>query len=63
ARQQLTMQDRMPPLLGRMWPHMSTVQWGIIREVGLGGVQRYRVIDRDHSLMVTLIERWDLATN
>ncbi|KAH9322522.1 hypothetical protein KI387_017161, partial [Taxus chinensis] len=30
---------------------------------GLGGVQRYRAIDRDHSLMVALIERWDTAAN
>ncbi|KAH9303506.1 hypothetical protein KI387_043868, partial [Taxus chinensis] len=63
ARQQLTMRDRMPPLLRRMWPHVSAVQWGIMCEVGLSRVQRYRVIDRDHSLMVALIERWDPATN
>ncbi|KAH9315859.1 hypothetical protein KI387_024486, partial [Taxus chinensis] len=42
---------------------VRTAQWGIMREVGLDGVQRYRVIDRDHSLMVALIERWDPATN
>ncbi|KAH9301381.1 hypothetical protein KI387_012964, partial [Taxus chinensis] len=63
ARQQLTMWDRMPPLLVRMRPHVSAAHWVIMREVGLGGVQRYRAIDRDHSLMVALIERWDPATN
>ncbi|KAH9301761.1 hypothetical protein KI387_013344, partial [Taxus chinensis] len=35
----------------------------IMLEVGLGRVQRYRAIDRDNSLMVSLIERWDPATN
>ncbi|KAH9306906.1 hypothetical protein KI387_011310, partial [Taxus chinensis] len=63
ARQQLTMRDRMPPLLVRMRPHISTAHWAIMREVGLGGVQRYRVIERDHILMVALIERWDPVTN
>ncbi|KAH9321408.1 hypothetical protein KI387_016047, partial [Taxus chinensis] len=63
ARQQLTMWDRMPPLLRRMRPHVSAAQWAIMREVGLGGVQRYRAIERDHSLMVALIERWDPVTN
>ncbi|KAH9325905.1 hypothetical protein KI387_006083, partial [Taxus chinensis] len=63
TRQQLTMQDRMPPLLGWMRPHVSVAQWGIMSEVGLGGVQRYRVINRYHSLMVSLIERWDPTTN
>ncbi|KAH9300434.1 hypothetical protein KI387_003637, partial [Taxus chinensis] len=63
ARQQLTMRDRMPPLLVRMRPHVSAAHWAIMREVGLGGVQRYRAIERDHSLMVALIERWDPATN
>ncbi|KAH9324224.1 hypothetical protein KI387_004402, partial [Taxus chinensis] len=63
ARQQLTMQDRMPLLLRWMRPHVSTAQWAIMREVGLGGVQRYRAIERDHSLMVTLIEIWDPVTN
>ncbi|KAH9317076.1 hypothetical protein KI387_018845, partial [Taxus chinensis] len=63
ARQQLTMRDRMPPLLRQMRPHVSETQWAIMREVGLGGVQHYRVIERDHSLMVALIEIWDLATN
>ncbi|KAH9304981.1 hypothetical protein KI387_009385, partial [Taxus chinensis] len=48
ARQQLTMRDRMPPLLRRMRPHVSPVNWGIMREVGL---------------TVSLIERWDLRTN
>ncbi|KAH9288245.1 hypothetical protein KI387_032362, partial [Taxus chinensis] len=63
ARQQLTMHDRMPPLLRWMWPYVSAAQWAIMREVGLDRVQRYRAIDRDHSLMVALIERWDPATN
>ncbi|KAH9303135.1 hypothetical protein KI387_014718, partial [Taxus chinensis] len=63
ARQQLTMRDRMPPLLSRMRPHVSAAHWAIMREVGLGGVQRYRAIERDHSLMVALIERWDPAAN
>ncbi|KAH9307023.1 hypothetical protein KI387_011427, partial [Taxus chinensis] len=57
------MQDRMPPLLRWMRPHVSVAQWAIMCEVGLGGVQRYRVIEREHSLMVALIERWDPATN
>ncbi|KAH9322296.1 hypothetical protein KI387_016935, partial [Taxus chinensis] len=57
------MRDRMPPLLRRMRPHVSAVQWGIMREVGLGGFQRYRAIYMDHNLMVTLIKRWDPATN
>ncbi|KAH9312013.1 hypothetical protein KI387_027048, partial [Taxus chinensis] len=59
ACQQLTMRDRMPPLLRQMRPHVSTAQWVIVHEVGLGGVQRHRAIDRNHSLMVTLIKRWD----
>ncbi|KAH9331924.1 hypothetical protein KI387_004032, partial [Taxus chinensis] len=53
----------MPPLLRWMRPYVSAVQWAIIREVGLDRVQRYRVVDRDHSLMVALIERWDPTTN
>ncbi|KAH9301867.1 hypothetical protein KI387_013450, partial [Taxus chinensis] len=57
ARQQLMMRDRMPPLLVRMRPHVSAAHWVIMREVGLSGVQRYRAIERDHSLMVALIER------
>ncbi|KAH9288341.1 hypothetical protein KI387_032458, partial [Taxus chinensis] len=57
------MRDRMPPLLSRMRPHISAAHWAIMREVGLGGVQRYRAIERDHSLMVALIERWDPAAN
>ncbi|KAH9328853.1 hypothetical protein KI387_000961, partial [Taxus chinensis] len=63
ARQQLIMRDRMLPLLGRMRPHVTAVQWSVMWEVGLSGVQRYRVVDRDHSLMVALIERWDPETN
>ncbi|KAH9330092.1 hypothetical protein KI387_002200, partial [Taxus chinensis] len=63
ARQQLTMRDRMPPLLVRMRPHVSAAHWAIMHEVGLDGVQRYRAIDRDHNMMVSLIERWDPATN
>ncbi|KAH9298911.1 hypothetical protein KI387_030593, partial [Taxus chinensis] len=35
ARQQLTMRDRMPPLLERMRPHVTAVQWVVMREVGL----------------------------
>ncbi|KAH9323164.1 hypothetical protein KI387_017803, partial [Taxus chinensis] len=59
ACQQLTMWDRMPPLLGWMWPYVTAAQWSVMREVGLGGVQRYRAMDRDQCLMVALIERWD----
>ncbi|KAH9300172.1 hypothetical protein KI387_011755, partial [Taxus chinensis] len=57
------MRDRMPPLLEWMRPHVTVVQWAVMWEVALGGVQRYRAVDRDHSLMVSLIERWDPATN
>ncbi|KAH9317559.1 hypothetical protein KI387_019328, partial [Taxus chinensis] len=52
-----------PSIKGRMRPYVTAVQWAIMREVGLGGAQRYRAVDRDHSLMVALIERWDPATN
>ncbi|KAH9325625.1 hypothetical protein KI387_005803, partial [Taxus chinensis] len=61
--QQLTMRDWIPPLLGWMRPHVTVAQWLVMREVGLGGVQRYRDVDRDHILMAALIERWDPATN
>ncbi|KAH9320987.1 hypothetical protein KI387_015626, partial [Taxus chinensis] len=49
ARQQLTMRDRMPPLLSRMRPTYLRALGPSCARWGSAGSQRYRAIDRDQA--------------